>query len=95
MSLTAPRQRTYAAPSADLPEDETAVLAGPILADRFPHHDVEDAHEPLSSSVAALVGAAALALSVVCTALLLTFGATTLDGPASSDGSTVLHTYGE
>ena len=35
--------------------------------------------DPLSPAVAALVGVAALALSVVCTTLLLTFSSTTIE----------------
>ena len=58
--------------------------------------DDEIVHEPLSTPVAALIGIAALALSAICTMLLLTFASTTLDGTSLLDGpsSSVLENYG-
>lgn len=49
--------------------------------------EIDRSREPLSRGVTALIGIAALALSAVCTTLLLTFAATSIDTPLVGDGS--------
>lgn len=58
-------------PVSDLSADPEPTPAADLVSESLP--------DPLSPGVAALIGVAALALSAVCTALMLTFSATTMD----------------
>ncbi|RUR03187.1 hypothetical protein [Labedella endophytica] len=57
--------------------------------------EIDRSREPLSPGVTALIGIAALALSAVCTTLLLTFASTSIGTSLIDDGtsgSSVVHT---
>lgn len=70
MSLTAPSEHPVA---------ETPIDAAELAPESLPVETAETLHDPLSPAVTALIAAAALALSVVCATLLLTFASTGLE----------------
>ncbi|PSL37264.1 hypothetical protein CLV49_0871 [Labedella gwakjiensis] len=80
MSLTAP---------SDLPVAETPIDA----AETVPVDSADTLHDPLSPAVTALIAAAALALSVVCATLLLTFASTGLEPLTAPDGPATIGVF--
>lgn len=84
MSLTAP---------SDLPVAETPIDAVEISSETVPVEYAETLHDPLSPAVTALIAAAALALSVVCATLLLTFASTGLEPLTAPDGPATIGAF--
>jgi len=80
MSLTAP---------SEFPVAETPIDAADMSSETLPMETAETLHAPLSPAATALIAAAALALSVVCATLLLTFASTGLEPLTAPDGPAI------